>query len=229
MKFKIGVTFTGTYRQKVNLIVNALLNLGFTKDDIFYDDWHDALINGIDADIELRKIYVDQCDCVVVFLANDYNTRSWTRGVEWRSIRTIINLIKGKKICLLNIDDVDINKIDGLSSYTDIAKKIDVLSDDEIAEFIKRRYELIITNPTVEKYTYESIKGTLPKSYENFEPIHKDYKYEYTKRQNFNIMDNSVDHNNGVSVISQLVKGEVVTTSFTESTQDKQKHVAKQK
>gem|GEM_PF-2273609 len=143
MNFKLGVTFTGTHRSKVNSIVNALLDFGFSKDDIFYDEWHDVLVNGIDADIELGNIYANHCDCVVVFLAEDYNTRSWTRGVEWRYIRKIINTITGKKICLLNIDNVDINKIDGLSSFTDIAKNIETLSIKEVAEFIKKRYELI--------------------------------------------------------------------------------------
>lgn len=143
MRFKVGVTFTGTHRKRVNSIVDALLKLGFSKDDIFYDEWHDVLINGIDADIELRNIYANHCDCVVVFLAKNYNTKSWTRGVEWRAIREIINTIKGKKICLLNVDGVDINDIDGLSSSTDIAKKIEVLSAEVVAEFIMKRYELV--------------------------------------------------------------------------------------
>ncbi|MPN41724.1 hypothetical protein SDC9_189279 [bioreactor metagenome] len=146
MKFKIGVTFTGTNRSRVNLIVNNLLNYGFSKDDIFYDEWYDAIINGIDADIELRSIYTNSCECVVVFLSKDYNTKPWTRGVEWRAIRKIINTINGKKICLLNVDGVDINEIDGLSSYTDIAKKIEALSDEDVAKFIKKRYELTVTN-----------------------------------------------------------------------------------
>ena len=146
MRFKIGVTFTGTHRSRVRSIVSALLTLGFSKDEIFFDEWHDALINGIDADIELRNIYANSCDLVVVCLAKDYNTKPWTRGVEWRAIRQIINVIKGKKICLLNIDGVDINAIDGLSSFTDIAKKIELLSDDEVAEFIKKRYEFTTAN-----------------------------------------------------------------------------------
>ena len=146
MKFKLGVTFTGTHRSRVSSIVDALLNHGFSKDDIFYDDWHDALINGIDADIKLQNIYAYHCDCVVVFLAKDYNTRTWTRGVEWRAIRILINTIKGKRICLLNVDSVDINEIEGLSYSTDIAKKIESLSAEEVAEFIRKRYDLVTVN-----------------------------------------------------------------------------------
>lgn len=146
MKFKIGVTFTGTHRSKVRSIVNALLFHSFNKNDIFFDEWHDALINGIDADMELRNIYANSCDCIVVFLAKDYNTKPWTRGVEWRAIRQIINAAQGKKVCLLNVDGVDINLINGLSSFTDIAKNIKSLSNDEIAEFIRKRYEYVISN-----------------------------------------------------------------------------------
>lgn len=144
-QFKVGVTFTGTHRQEiVEPIVNSLLNCGFSKDDIFYDKWHDVLINGIDADIQLKKIYANQCACIVVFLSKDYNTRPWTRGVEWRTIRKLINTLEGNKICLLSIDNVNINEIDGLSSFTDIAKKITSMSADEVAKFIKKKYDLAI-------------------------------------------------------------------------------------
>ena len=148
MGFKVGVTFAGTHRLRVESIVNSLLGYGFSKDDIFYDDWHSVRINGIDADIELKDIYTCQCDLVVVFLSKDYNTRQWTRGVEWRAIRRIINEIQGNKICLLNIDGVDINNIDGLSSSTDIAEEIESLPDNSVAEFIWKRYELISNRNT---------------------------------------------------------------------------------
>lgn len=143
MRFKIGVTFTGAHRSRVKSIMEALLTFGFNRDDIFFDEWHEDIINGIDADIELGKIYENHCDCIVVFLSKDYNTKSWTRGVEWRAIRRIINNIQGKMICLINIDGVDIDNIDGLSGDTDIAKKIEGLSDSEVAKFIKKRYDVM--------------------------------------------------------------------------------------
>ena len=145
MSFKIGVTFTGTHRARVLSIVNELSKHTFTKDNIFYDEWHDYLINGVDAYLELKDIYENKCDYIVVFLSKDYNIKKWTRGVEWRSMSKIINNIEGERICLLNVDDVDIDKIDGLSSVTDIAKKIDNISDSEVAEFIKKWYETKIT------------------------------------------------------------------------------------
>lgn len=141
-KFSIGVTFTGTHRKRVEAISEALLRIGFKKEDIFYDNWHDSLINGLNADLTLQEIYRKKCACIVVFLSTDYNKKAWTGGVEWRAIRNIIINAKGKGICLLNVDGVDINKIDGLSSYTDIAKKIENLSDDQVAQFIKNFMEL---------------------------------------------------------------------------------------
>lgn len=136
-KFSIGITFTGTHRKRVEAIAKALLKIGFEKENIFYDDWHDSLINGLNADLTLQDIYRKKCACIVVFLSTDYNKKAWTGGVEWRAIRNIIINAKGKGICLLNVDGVDINKIDGLSSYTDIAKKIESLTDDQVAQFIK--------------------------------------------------------------------------------------------
>ena len=133
------------------MIVTALLNFGFSREDIFYDNWHDHLINGPNADVTLKKIYANQCDCVVVFLAKDYNTKDWTCNVEWKAIRNLVNTNKGKKICLLNIDGVDINEIAGLSQVTDIAKKIETLNAEEVATFIKKRYDVIIAGSLVRR------------------------------------------------------------------------------
>jgi nucleoside phosphorylase len=147
--FKIGFTFTGKHRRRVESIANALLKLGFDKKDIFYDKWHDAIINGVNADDKLQKIYTSSCDCVIVFLSKDYADKPWTGGVEWRATKKLINSQQGEKICLLNIDGVDIDSVSGLSSVVDIAKKIDLLSDNEVAEFINAKYRMAIPETNV--------------------------------------------------------------------------------
>lgn len=170
--FKIGITFSGRYRSKyVEPICNELLLLGYSIDDIFYDRWHDVLINGVRGDKQLRRIYSENCDCVVVLLSPDYKERHWTGNVEWRSIEELINTGGEDKICLLSIDMAQIGNIDGLYQYQDIAKPIDGLSIREIAEFIDRKYKLIMEgqdtytgsgNKTISKYIKpEFFRGNL--------------------------------------------------------------------
>ena len=79
-RFKISFTFTGEYRESVvRPVCEELLKLGFSKDEIFFDDWHPALYNGINAVEIFREIYHDSSECVVVLLSPNYNEKSWTK------------------------------------------------------------------------------------------------------------------------------------------------------
>lgn len=142
--FKIGITFSGKYRKSyIEPVCNELLKLGYSKDDIFYDDWHGVLINGVKGDEQLCRIYNECCDSVVVLLSPDYKEKFWTGNVEWGSIKELINTGKDGKICLLAVDSVNIDDMSGLYKYQSIAKYIDNLSIREIAEFIDQKYKLI--------------------------------------------------------------------------------------
>ncbi|WP_195560135.1 DUF6273 domain-containing protein [Anaeromassilibacillus sp. D41t1_190614_C2] len=142
--FKIGITFSGKYRKRfVEPFCNELLKLGYNRDDIFYDSWHDVLINGVHGDSILRQIYFKNCDCVVVLLSPDYQEKNWTGHIEWSAVKELINMGYHDKICLLGVDSVDIGKIDGLYKNQTIAKTIDDMSAVEIATFIHERYKML--------------------------------------------------------------------------------------
>lgn len=149
--FKIGITFSGRYRKEyVEPFANALLKLGYDKKDIFYDAWHEALINGVSGDVILQDIYSNRCDCIVVLLSPDYKGKVWTGHVEWPAVRGLINSGQGGKICLLSVDSVNIKEIPGLFIGEAIPKAIDTLSSKEIARFIDEKYQ-IIRNKTSNK------------------------------------------------------------------------------
>jgi hypothetical protein len=69
-------------------------------------------------------------------LSPDYAEGFWTGDIEWRSVRDLINTGQASRICLLAIGGVDIDTIDGLSAYSDIAINIDGLDADAIAKLI---------------------------------------------------------------------------------------------
>lgn len=143
-KYRIGITFTGTYRDKyVEPFAKELLHLGFSEDDIFYDSWHDDVINGPRGGDVLRDIYHNQCACVVVLLSPDYKEKNWTYGIEWRAVLELINTGEAKRICLLGVDSVDIGQIDGLYKFQTIVKNIDNMNPREIACFIAKKYSML--------------------------------------------------------------------------------------
>ena len=135
-RYKIGVSFTGEHREYVKRTCEELLGLGFSKDEVFYDGWHQARLTGINADVRLTRVYGEECQAVVVFLSKNYKDKPWTGNIEWRAIRDLINNAKAECICLLRIDDVDINTIEGLSATRDIATSVSDLNPVGTAEFI---------------------------------------------------------------------------------------------
>lgn len=50
--FKIGISFSGKYREHyVEPVCNALLRLGYQKNEIFYDFWHESYLNGLHGEV----------------------------------------------------------------------------------------------------------------------------------------------------------------------------------
>lgn len=144
--FKIGITFSGKYRKRfIEPLCNELLNLDYTKNDIFYDFWHEELINGVHGDSILGQIYFKNCDCVVVLLSPDYKEKNWTGHIEWSAVKELINTGNDDKICLLRVDSADIGAIDGLYKNQTIAKTIDDMSASDIAAFIDRKYKMLVS------------------------------------------------------------------------------------
>ena len=143
-QFKIGITFSGKYREQfVEPFCKALLNLGYTKEEIFYDAWHEVLINGVHGDSILRQIYSKNCDCIVVLISPDYKDKNWTGHIEWPAVKELINTGDDGKVCLLRVGLMDIGEIDGLYQNQSIAKAIDNMSASEIADFIDSKYKIL--------------------------------------------------------------------------------------
>lgn len=182
--FKIGITFSGKYRKQfVEPFCDELLELGYNKDDIFYDSWHDVLINGVHGDSVLRQIYFKNCDCVVVLLSPDYKEKNWTGHIEWSAVKELINTGDDDKICLLRVGSADIGEIDGLYKNQTIAKTIDDMSAPEIAGFIDCKYKMLVSceGENIESTVNDSIYDQLRISdimFTDDESVHDGLKIE---------------------------------------------------
>lgn len=144
--FSISFSFSGKYRERVHAICKALIDLGLSEKDVFYDRWHSHLINGANGDATLREIYTKKSEIIVVLLSPDYAKKTWTANVEWPAIRELINTGYSANICLLKIGDIKLDQIDGLMQYEAIFCSIDNQTPEETARFILKFYQDRIGN-----------------------------------------------------------------------------------
>jgi hypothetical protein len=87
-RFAVAFSLAGEQRQLVLPIaqeVEAILG----KSTVFYDDWYEHWIAGLDADLLLQKLYEKGADLVVMCVSDAYGDKQWTR-TEHRAIRARI-------------------------------------------------------------------------------------------------------------------------------------------
>jgi tetratricopeptide (TPR) repeat protein len=86
-RFAIAVSFPGQHRRFVLNVVNRLADhLG--RDRVFYDEWYESELVGLDGDLKLRRYYREQSDVVVPFFSEHY-AKDWCQ-IEWSAIRAML-------------------------------------------------------------------------------------------------------------------------------------------
>jgi hypothetical protein len=84
-RFAVAFSLAGEQRQIVLPIaqeVEAILG----RSTVFYDDWYEHWIAGLDADLLLQKLYREGSELVVVCVSGSYGDKPWTR-TEHRAVR----------------------------------------------------------------------------------------------------------------------------------------------
>ncbi|MGX8699459.1 MAG: AAA family ATPase, partial [bacterium] len=142
-RYKIGFSFSGTYEKRIEGICEALCSKGYRKEELFFCNWHPHIVGGADADTTLRRIYFEECDLVVVLLSEDYHKKHWPYGVEWRSIKNLINQGKGDMVFLLSTGEIRPSDFDGLYDYGSIHITIDGKDDAEVAGILHKKYRTL--------------------------------------------------------------------------------------
>ena len=83
--FSVSFSFAGSERQLVRKIAEAVeQRLGRTT--VFLDEWFQAAIAGVDGDLRLQSIYLQNSALVVVCVSSKYDDRPWTK-IEHAAIR----------------------------------------------------------------------------------------------------------------------------------------------
>lgn len=65
-RFAIAVSFPGEHRRFVRDVVDRLAAV-LGRDRVFYDEWYQAELLGLDGDLKLRRYYREQSELVIPF------------------------------------------------------------------------------------------------------------------------------------------------------------------
>jgi hypothetical protein len=86
VRFAVAFSLAGEQRQLVLPVaqeVEAILG----RSTVFYDDWYEHWIAGLDADLLLQRLYGEMAEVVVVCVSGAYRDKPWNR-TELRAVRT---------------------------------------------------------------------------------------------------------------------------------------------
>jgi hypothetical protein len=86
-RFAIAVSFPNEHRPFVRNVVKRLAEV-LGRDRVFYDDWYESELLGLDGDLKLRRYYREQSELVVPFFSEHYR-KDWCQ-IEWSAIRSML-------------------------------------------------------------------------------------------------------------------------------------------
>ncbi|HQX50650.1 MAG TPA: toll/interleukin-1 receptor domain-containing protein [Planctomycetaceae bacterium] len=133
-RFAIAVSFPGEHRRFVLNVVEQLAE-ALGRDRIFFDEWYNAELVGVDGDLKLRRYYREHSEVVVPFFSQFYQ-KPWCE-IEWHAIRSMLmNRRSEDAVIPVEMDDT---KIEGWES-TDIGIRKKRKTASQIADAILAAY-----------------------------------------------------------------------------------------
>jgi len=141
-QFRIALSFSGTFRNRVAEIAQGLISkLG--ENTIFYDFLYTGHLAQADLDLLLQKIYKENCELIVVFLSKDYGEKEWCK-IEYRVIRELMNTGNSDKIMFLKFETCEIPGLFQQDGYLDIQH----MDSSTVVEKIIQRFQGIPVSAT---------------------------------------------------------------------------------
>ncbi|MBN1656302.1 MAG: TIR domain-containing protein [Deltaproteobacteria bacterium] len=136
-RFCVALSYPSEYREMFVKPVADCLAYEFGRRHVFYDQFHQAELPNVDADILLQRIYARESELVVVMLAPEYVNSPWCKR-EWRAIRGVIDNPRSRALMPIRIGKGKLHEI-----LPDAAILLDAtnLTPAEVAERIIKRID----------------------------------------------------------------------------------------
>lgn len=133
-RFAIAVSFPGEHRRLVRRVVDRLADV-LGPDRVFYDQWYEAELAGLDGDLKLRRYYREQSELVVPFFSEHYE-KDWCR-IEWSAIRAMLKeRRKEDAVVPVQLDGTRVEGWEGI----DFAIRRNKRTGKEIADLLLQAY-----------------------------------------------------------------------------------------
>ena len=131
-RFRVAFSFPGETRNRIESIASILAQ-EVSREQIFYDSWHQAVLARPNLDTYLQHLYYDCVDLIVVVLCADYQHKDWCH-LEWRAIRDLIKR-RHDHIMFLRMDDAAVDGAFSIDGFIDLRQH----DDGQVASFILQR------------------------------------------------------------------------------------------
>jgi hypothetical protein len=135
-RFAIALSFPGEHRRFVKNVADRLAEV-LGKNRVFYDEWYEAELIGLDGDLKLRRYYRDESEMVVPFFSEHYE-KDWCQ-IEWSAIRAMLKT-RRKENAVIPVQ-LDGTRIEGWEEI-DFAIRKRSRSARQIADLIIEAYRL---------------------------------------------------------------------------------------
>ena len=134
-RFAVALSFPGEHRRFVRNVAERLAE-EFGKQRVFFDEWYEHEIRGVDADLKLKRVYRNDADLVVPFFSEHY-PKMWCQ-IEWHAIRVVLaERRKGDAVLPVHLDGT---RIEGWESV-DLGVRRGRKTGRQIADAIIRVYQ----------------------------------------------------------------------------------------
>jgi len=117
-RFAVALSYPGERREYVQKVVGELRRT-FSREEIFYDRFHQAELVGPDLDVRLERIYHDDSEVIAAFISAEYAVKEWT-GLEWRIVRDVLKRRRAEDIIPLRFDKTPIPGLLSIDAYVDL-------------------------------------------------------------------------------------------------------------
>ena len=135
-RFAIAVSFPGEHRRFVLKVVERLADL-LGPERVFYDEWYEAELVGLDGDLKLRRYYREASDVVVPFFSK-HHAKDWCQ-IEWSAIRAMLE-DRRREDAVIPVS-LDPTKVEGWEDI-DFAIRKGARTGEQIADLIFEAYRL---------------------------------------------------------------------------------------
>lgn len=135
-RFRIAFSFAGEKRDFVEATAQILAQC-FGKEQILYDQFHEAEFARYDLGTYLPKLYAEQSELIVPVLCADYDPKRWT-GWEWLHIYGLLTKADGHRVMPSRFDYANVDGLSPAAGYIELDGK----TPQQFAELILTRLAL---------------------------------------------------------------------------------------